>query len=88
MYLVYTIYIPPMLAFCNYLLCLIFRKKTELQKSLHKEPEEKILFHGTKEDLVDVICKDGFDWRVAGTSNGTLYGKGSYFARDSSYSKG
>jgi len=48
---------------------------------------EKKLFHGTAAGVVDAICTDGFDWRVCG-KNGTAYGKGSYFARDSSYSLG
>ncbi|TRY82845.1 hypothetical protein DNTS_022058 [Danionella cerebrum] len=47
--------------------------------------EERYLFHGTDESLVTAICDQNFDWRMCG-SHGTLYGKGSYFARDSSYS--
>ncbi|KAM3832886.1 protein mono-ADP-ribosyltransferase PARP12-like isoform 3-T3 [Vipera latastei] len=31
------------------------------------------------------ICGQNFDWRICGT-HGTLYGKGSYFARDACYS--
>uniref|UniRef100_A0A8C5Q8C6 Poly(ADP-ribose) polymerase family member 12 n=1 Tax=Leptobrachium leishanense TaxID=445787 RepID=A0A8C5Q8C6_9ANUR len=50
-----------------------------------KEVEEKQLFHGTNDKLVDAICQQNFDWRICG-ANGTAYGKGSYFARDSSYS--
>jgi len=46
---------------------------------------EQKLFHGTAHDAVDNICKDGFDWRVCG-KNGTVYGQGSYFAMNSSYS--
>ena len=45
------------------------------------------LFHGTKELLVDAICQQGFDFRMSGASVGTLYGKGSYFAKKASYSK-
>jgi len=44
------------------------------------------LFHGTKKQYVEAICSNGFDWRLSGTSTGTVYGKGSYFARDASYS--
>lgn len=44
------------------------------------------LFHGTKKLYVDAICQQGFDWRISGSSVGTLYGKGSYFARDAYYS--
>ncbi|NWH50351.1 PAR12 polymerase, partial [Fregata magnificens] len=50
-----------------------------------KEVNEKLLFHGTKTTFVEAICVHNFDWRICG-SNGTNYGKGSYFARDASYS--
>uniref|UniRef100_A0A8C9Z492 Poly [ADP-ribose] polymerase n=1 Tax=Sander lucioperca TaxID=283035 RepID=A0A8C9Z492_SANLU len=46
---------------------------------------EKKLFHGTDSKYVDVICHTNFDWRICGT-HGTVYGKGSYFARDAKYS--
>lgn len=45
------------------------------------------LWHGTHSDYAFSICKKGFDWRLNGSSTGTRYGKGSYFARDASYSK-
>ncbi|XP_064317640.1 zinc finger CCCH-type antiviral protein 1 isoform X1 [Phalacrocorax carbo] len=50
-----------------------------------KEVNEKLLFHGTNTSFVEAICIHNFDWRICG-SNGTKYGKGSYFARDASYS--
>ncbi|KAJ3612621.1 hypothetical protein NHX12_020888 [Muraenolepis orangiensis] len=46
---------------------------------------ERQLFHGTDSKYVDAICTSNFDWRICGT-HGTAYGKGSYFARDASYS--
>ncbi|XP_049929013.1 protein mono-ADP-ribosyltransferase PARP12 isoform X2 [Epinephelus moara] len=46
---------------------------------------EKYLFHGTDESLIEAICEQNFDWRMCGV-HGTAYGKGSYFARDASYS--
>ncbi|XP_067658842.1 uncharacterized protein [Haliotis asinina] len=47
---------------------------------------EQQLFHGTdSEEVVRGICVNGFDFRVSG-KNGTVYGKGAYFARDASYS--
>ncbi|XP_030646594.1 protein mono-ADP-ribosyltransferase PARP12-like [Chanos chanos] len=49
------------------------------------EVDERLLFHGTDQALVDAICEQNFDWRICGT-HGTVYGKGSYFARDASYS--
>ena len=63
-----------------------YRKRSQITKLHDRAPEEKVLFHGTKDQFVDVICKDGFDWRIAGISSGTAFGKGSYFARDASYS--
>ncbi|KAJ8261917.1 hypothetical protein GJAV_G00159960 [Gymnothorax javanicus] len=46
---------------------------------------ERHLFHGTNEDSAEEICLNNFDPRVAG-KNGAVYGQGSYFARDASYS--
>ncbi|XP_070560253.1 protein mono-ADP-ribosyltransferase PARP11-like [Ptychodera flava] len=43
------------------------------------------LFHGTDEQSVPKICRQNFDFRVAG-KNATLFGHGTYFARDASYS--
>ncbi|XP_063785326.1 protein mono-ADP-ribosyltransferase PARP12-like isoform X2 [Pseudophryne corroboree] len=50
-----------------------------------KEVDERQLFHGTSSKMVDAICQQNFDWRICGV-HGTAYGKGSYFARDASYS--
>ena len=49
--------------------------------------DEQLVFHGTKPHVVDGIVAQGFDMRLNG-ANGTAYGKGNYFARDSSYSAG
>uniref|UniRef100_A0A8C5PLM9 Poly [ADP-ribose] polymerase n=1 Tax=Leptobrachium leishanense TaxID=445787 RepID=A0A8C5PLM9_9ANUR len=46
---------------------------------------EKNLFHGTSSHNIPPICHENIDWRVCG-ANGTLFGQGSYFARDASYS--
>ena len=56
-------------------------KETDEKKNVRR------LFHGTKIVNIDVICEQGFDWRMAGSVVGALYGKGTYFARDASYSK-
>ena len=40
------------------------------------------LFHGTKREHIEAICRQGFDWRLSGSTSGTTYGRGSYFARD------
>ncbi|NXD79375.1 PAR12 polymerase, partial [Halcyon senegalensis] len=52
-----------------------------------KKVNERLLFHGTQTSFVEPICIHNFDWRICG-SNGTNYGKGTYFARDASYSHG
>ena len=46
---------------------------------------EKRLFHGTSPETVEAICKQNFDWRLHG-KNATMYGEGSYFALNASYS--
>ncbi|XP_057691585.1 protein mono-ADP-ribosyltransferase PARP12 isoform X2 [Corythoichthys intestinalis] len=46
---------------------------------------EQYLFHGTNENITQTICEQNFDWRVNGV-HGTAYGKGSYFAKQASYS--
>lgn len=47
---------------------------------------EMHLYHGTKPDLVDIIANDNFDFRIAGSRVGALYGDGSYFATTAKYS--
>ena len=51
----------------------------------HETIDEKRLFHGTSPDTVEAICKQNFDWRLHG-KNATMYGQGSYFAVNASYS--
>ncbi|XP_070560626.1 protein mono-ADP-ribosyltransferase PARP12-like [Ptychodera flava] len=64
------------------------RKRDWMKKKNQDRPvEERQLFHGTRSQFVDAICQQNFDWRVSGTTTGTMYGKGSYFARDASYSR-
>ena len=46
---------------------------------------EKQLWHGTGESILEKICMQNFDWRLVTTH---AYGKGSYFARDASFSSG
>ena len=66
----------------------IFRKREQMRKKLKAssyDAIEKLLFHGTTSDVIDAICKQNFDHRMQG-KNGTVYGKGSYFAVNASYS--
>ncbi|XP_040929894.1 protein mono-ADP-ribosyltransferase PARP14-like isoform X2 [Betta splendens] len=48
-------------------------------------PGEKLLYHGTSQDNCNSIMKTGFNRNFAG-QNATLYGHGTYFAVDASYS--
>ncbi|MEQ2286785.1 hypothetical protein AMECASPLE_005905 [Ameca splendens] len=61
-------------------------QKDQMQKrNGGKRVDERLLFHGTEENLIEAICDQNFDWRMCGV-HGTAYGRGSYFARDASYS--
>ncbi|XP_077098953.1 protein mono-ADP-ribosyltransferase PARP14-like [Siphateles boraxobius] len=60
-------------------------KKEELEdKNMHKNNEQR-LFHGTGSDKTDQINHHGFNRSYAG-AHGAMYGNGSYFAVDPSYS--
>ncbi|XP_073672142.1 protein mono-ADP-ribosyltransferase PARP14-like [Paramisgurnus dabryanus] len=60
-------------------------KKEDLEaKNKHKN-NEKLLFHGTGPDSTDQINHHGFNRSYAG-AHGALYGNGTYFAVDPSYS--
>ncbi|NWR65587.1 PAR12 polymerase, partial [Bucorvus abyssinicus] len=60
--------------------------KEQMQKiNGGKAVDERFLFHGTSKNYIEAICQQNFDWRICGL-HGTVYGKGSYFARDASYS--
>ncbi|KAH3804246.1 hypothetical protein DPMN_132528 [Dreissena polymorpha] len=41
---------------------------------------EKILFHGTKPDVIHTACTQNLDIRLAGTNVGAILGNGIYFA--------
>ncbi|XP_044273608.1 zinc finger CCCH-type antiviral protein 1-like isoform X2 [Varanus komodoensis] len=62
-----------------------WQKEQMKKKKGGQNVEEKLLFHGTNYSFLEAICNDNFDWRICGT-NGTVFGKGSYFARDAQYS--
>lgn len=75
----------PTLTFIPILHC---RKKEYMSKKmcgLDRIMNERHLFHGTSQDVVDGICKHNFDPRVCG-KHATMFGQGSYFARKASYS--
>lgn len=48
---------------------------------------KRCLWHGTDEATVNKIAQQGFN-RIFNGKNATMYGKGTYFARDASYSVG
>nr|XP_008169367.1 protein mono-ADP-ribosyltransferase PARP12-like [Chrysemys picta bellii] len=61
-------------------------QKEQMRKTNRgRDVDERLLFHGTSTSHLHAICGQNFDWRICGT-HGTLYGKGSYFARDARYS--
>ncbi|XP_034993495.2 zinc finger CCCH-type antiviral protein 1 isoform X1 [Zootoca vivipara] len=62
-----------------------WQKEQMKKKNGGNTVDERLLFHGTSPSSLEAICSDNFDWRICGT-NGTAYGKGSYFARDAAYS--
>ncbi|MCJ8743181.1 hypothetical protein PDJAM_G00090680 [Pangasius djambal] len=66
-----------------------FQTKRERMKKANSHKKyceaERLLFHGTNVRNVDAICRQNFDMRVSG-ANATVYGQGSYFARDAKYS--
>ncbi|KAJ7397620.1 hypothetical protein BTVI_133417 [Pitangus sulphuratus] len=61
-------------------------KKAQLKKKRGVPTiNEQMLFHGTSNEFVEAICIHNFDWRINGM-HAAVYGKGTYFARDASYS--
>uniref|UniRef100_A0A3B3BT66 Poly [ADP-ribose] polymerase n=1 Tax=Oryzias melastigma TaxID=30732 RepID=A0A3B3BT66_ORYME len=59
-------------------------KKQMEHKNKHSN-NEKVLFHGTSADSIDLINTKGFNRSYAGR-NGAVYGNGSYFAVNPAYS--
>ncbi|XP_058243851.1 protein mono-ADP-ribosyltransferase TIPARP isoform X2 [Hemibagrus wyckioides] len=57
------------------------RRMSDVERLLN----ERHLFHGTSQDVVEGICKHNFDPRVCG-KHATMFGQGSYFARRAAYS--
>jgi len=47
---------------------------------------ELALFHGCSAQSMPNILKQGFDFRIAGSNTGTMFGKGAYFAENASKS--
>ena len=73
------------------MLCVNVSKRQQIQlrndQSGSSSPIERQLFHGTRdEDVVQAIFRQNFDWRISGTANDVVYGRGTYFARDARFS--
>ncbi len=60
------------------------KQKAEIEKKRGKPCRELELYHGTREEYSNSIIKNGFD-PLANTRS--AYGKGSYFAKNASYSR-
>ncbi|KAI5094182.1 zinc finger CCCH type domain containing 1-like [Silurus meridionalis] len=59
-----------------------FQRYVNVMKEKDKGKEnEKRLFHGTRSEHVDTICKQNIDWKISARIS-TPYGKGSYFTKD------
>ncbi|XP_046996993.1 protein mono-ADP-ribosyltransferase PARP11-like [Schistocerca americana] len=67
-----------------YLLGCYSLKKEEIQ-SRYGSVTEEYLFHGTKEQNKDNICRNNFDWRKHGKSVGNIFGQGVSFTPISCY---
>lgn len=70
----------------SYLMGRYMLKKVQMERTFQKEPEETLVFHGTKAAFTNSICKNNFDWRKYGDSLGHQYGKGTSFSPISHYS--
>jgi len=61
-------------------------EKRKLKEKWGVEPQEEELFHGTRKLNPQDLIKDEAGWRVQYANEDCLWGKGSYFAVNSSYS--
>lgn len=61
------------------------RKNRLKERNPQIQYKEMYLFHGTDPTHVQSICAENLDFRLNGT-NGTVYGKGTYFATSAAYS--
>jgi Poly(ADP-ribose) polymerase catalytic domain len=70
----------------NPYLWLMYQLKAQECKLLFGS-DELYLFHGTSPNKIDLIARNNFDYRLAGTSTGHVHGKGVYFSNVSQVSK-
>uniref|UniRef100_H3A6R6 Poly [ADP-ribose] polymerase n=1 Tax=Latimeria chalumnae TaxID=7897 RepID=H3A6R6_LATCH len=62
-------------------------RRKEMNRKRPNQQNERILYHGTKAEVCDVINADGFNRSYSG-ANAIVYGEGTYFAVNASYSAG
>ncbi len=67
-------------------LCHNVQKQVSASGIYANEPLVRLLFHGTNKSALDSVVHQGFLPMLAGTNVGAIYGNGTYFARDASYS--
>lgn len=60
------------------------KQRIEIVKKRGKPCKELELYHGTREEYINAIVRDGFDPLANKRSS---YGRGSYFAKNASYSR-
>ena len=56
------------------------RLSAALPPPLIRSPHPTLRPRPARHDVVPKILAGGFDWRLSGSSTGTLWGKGAYFA--------
>ncbi|KAJ8393744.1 hypothetical protein AAFF_G00056590 [Aldrovandia affinis] len=59
--------------------------KQAVEKKYPNNKIEQVLYHGTTKDICQKINKNGFNRSFCGR-NATMYGSGTYFAKDAAYS--
>lgn len=60
------------------------QQKKELEMKRGKPCEEHMLYHGTSESIASIIIQTGF---IPSKNARSVYGKGTYFAKNASYSR-
>ncbi|XP_071109179.1 zinc finger CCCH-type antiviral protein 1-like [Haliotis cracherodii] len=61
-------------------------QREKMERRAKKPVAERQLFHGTTEETIEAISREGFDFRFSGSRVGAIHGAGSYFAREAKYS--
>lgn len=68
-----------------FLLAAFLLRKKKMEANNASMVREEMLFHGTKVQNVEGICKHNFDWRRFGENRGHPYGKGVSFSPSASF---